>query len=387
MPLNYASVESFASKFVEQSLQRQAETNKIAAELTTAFEQAASVPDQLRQSIEQAEISEAKLYTAKPMHESLLSSYPLPQQPDQFTLLAADGSQIVPSRHRALQFGLINVGLFKVSFGSGLPPVIDLISELLDVDQLFTSDGTLIGDDEVALQRDLRERILIRDNITSEDTRPILTVTDGPLDLFYRSSIQAVTNRDAQSDVYQLDQRFEQEGVISAGYIDKPGAAMLDKMLEIYQKAQFPSEQTVDREKRRISDRALLSRRLLPGHRSALFEIISKRTPVNPQRLHCAFFYLNVAADAGTEWLARVEIPYWVAQKPQLVNFVHAVLYRDAQVLDSHPYPYSLHRAHELALVRQAEHEEIEHMLLSKLPQNAAGISPRSNKDHWKGQK
>ena len=206
------------------------------------------MPDQLRQSIEQAEISEAKLYTAKPMHESLLSSYPLPQQPDQFTLLAADGSQIVPSRHRALQFGLINVGLFKVSFGSGLPPVIDLISELLDVDQLFTSDGTLIGDDEVALQRDLRERILIRDNITSEDTRPILTVTDGPLDLFYRSSIQAATNRDAQSDVYQLDQRLEQEGVSSAGYIDKPGAAMLDKMVEIYQKAQSPSEQTVERD-------------------------------------------------------------------------------------------------------------------------------------------
>ena len=126
---------------------------------------------------------------------------------------------------------------------------------------------------------------------------------------------------------------------------------------------------------------------MLPGHRSALFEIISKRIPVNPQRLHCAFFYLNVAAEAGTEWLARVEIPYWVAQKTQLVNFVHAALYRDAQVLDSHPYPYSLHRAHELALVRQAEYEEIEHMLLSKLPQNAAGISPRSNKDHWKGQK
>jgi len=386
MPLNYASVESMASKFVEDSLRRQAETDKIAAELITAFEQAASVPDQLRQSIEQAEISEAKLHTAKPMHESLLSSFPLPQQPNQFTLLAADGSQIVPSRHRALQFGLINVGLFKVSFGSGLPPVIDLISELLDVDLLF-SDGTLKGDDEIALLRDLRERILIRDNITSEDVHPILTVTDGQLDLFYRSSIQAVTNRDAQSDVYQLDQRLEKEGVISAGYIDKPGAAMLDKMVEIYQKDQSPSEQTVERDKRQISDRALLAGRLLPGHRSALFEIISKRTPVNPQRLHCAFFYLNVAAEAGTEWLARVEIPYWVSQKPQLVNFVHAVLYRDAQVLDSHPYPYSLHRAHELALVRQAEHEEIEHMLLSKLPQNTAGISPRSNKDHWKGQK
>lgn len=117
MPINYASVENLASKFVEQSLQRQAESDQLAAQMSAVFELASGTPDQLCQSIEQAEITETKLYTAKPMHEALLSSFPLPQQPDEFTLLAADGSQIVPSRHRALQFGLINVGLFKVRFG------------------------------------------------------------------------------------------------------------------------------------------------------------------------------------------------------------------------------------------------------------------------------
>lgn len=387
MPINYASVENLASKFVEQSLQRQAESDQLAAQMSAVFELASGTPDQLCQSIEQAEITETKLYTAKPMHEALLSSFRLPQQPDEFTLLAADGSQIVPSRHRALQFGLINVGLFKVRFGSSQPPIIDLVSELLNLDEIFTPDGSLISDDDIALQRDLRERRLIRENITSEDLPPVLTVTDGPLDLFYRSSIQGGKNQQAQSEVYQLDQRLEQEGVISAGYIDKPGAAMLDNMLEIYQNSQSAASPAPEKKKRRVSDRALLSRRLMPGHRSALFEIISRRTPVNPQRLHCAFFYLNVAADAGAEWLVRVEIPFWSSQKAELVNFVHAALYNDAQVLDTHPYPYALHRAHELALVRQAEYEEIENLLLGKMPRETRGVSSRSNKDHWKGQK
>ena len=105
---------------------------------------------------------------------------PLPARPLNFTLLAVDGSQIVPNRHRALQFGLINIGIFKVHFNSGEPPMIDLISELL-ISISFLLTGS-ISEDEVGLQRDLRERVLIRDSITSEDPRPFLTLTDGPLD-------------------------------------------------------------------------------------------------------------------------------------------------------------------------------------------------------------
>ena len=58
-----------------------------------------------------------------------------------------------------------------------------------------------------------------------------------------------------------------------------------------------------------------------------------------------------------------------------------------AQVLDSHPYPYSLHRAHELAVVKQAEYEEIENLLLSKFPDGIEITGYRSNKDYLKGLK
>jgi hypothetical protein len=131
----------------------------------------------------------------------------------------------------------------------------------------------------------------------------------------------------------------------------------------------------------------LLADRIAPGDRSALFEIISKRREDTGNRLRVAFFYLNVSSTRAHPWLARVEIPYWISQQPDLVALIHAVLYNDAQVLDSHPYPYSLHRAHELAVVKQAEYEEIENLLLSKLSEDSNITGYRSNKDYLKGLK
>ena len=287
MPLNYAAVEKNANKYIEQSLEWLAEARRLAHELNALYDQAAQDPQTLHQAIEQAELTQAALYTAKPSHEPPLASFPLPAPPENFTLLAADGSQIVPNRHRALQFGLINIGIFKVHFGSGEPPLIDLISELLDFDQLFI-DGSLISEDEVGLQRDLRERVLIRESITSEDPRPFLTLTDGPLDLFYRSSIKGEAAQDAQRTVWELDQNFEREGILSAGYIDKPGSTMLTNMLDLYQNTSKGSRKRANKAKL-ISDSALLKDRLEPGHRSALFRSLPTH-PANPHRLRCAFF-------------------------------------------------------------------------------------------------
>ena len=385
MPLNYASVDNNASHYAEQAKNWLIECKKIAGELNALFNEAASDPEHLRQMIEYAQDIKSTLYLAKPLQEDPLKSYPAPALPHNYTLLSADGSQIVPNRHRALQFGLINIGILTVGFGSGQPPEIKLVSELLDHDEIISDDGNLASEDDIALIRDLRERVLIRDEITAQLTRPILTVTDGPLDIFYRSDIQGKKAQAAQKEVYQLDQHLQQEGILSAGYIDKPGSSMLNNMLEIFK--EFGSEPKLKAEKRRISDRLLLGNRINPGERSAVFEIISKRRGDPVDRLRVAFFYLNVSTVKDHPWLARVEIPFWITQQPELVGLIHAILFADALVLDSHPYPYSLHRAHELAIVKQAEYEEIENMLLAKFPENGEITGYRSNKDFLKGLK
>ena len=269
MPLNYASVDNNASHYAEQAQNWLIECKQIAGQLNTLYNEAVSDTERLRQIIEYAKDIKSTLYLAKPLQEDPLRSYAAQALPANYTLLSADGSQIVPNRHRALQFGLINIGILTVSFGSRQPPEIKLVSELLDHDEIIDEDGNLASEDDIALIRDLRERVLIRDEITLQLTRPILTVTDGPLDIFYRSDIQGKKAQAAQKEVYQLDQHLQQVGILSAGYIDKPGSSMLHNMLEIFK--EFGSEPKRSPEKRRISDRLLLGNRINPGERSAVF--------------------------------------------------------------------------------------------------------------------
>ena len=82
---------------------------------------------------------------------------PAPASVIDATLIAADGSQINPDRHAAIQFCLINVGAIVMRMQSGESPQIDTNSELLYGDELETKYGTMT-DGMVALKRDLRER-------------------------------------------------------------------------------------------------------------------------------------------------------------------------------------------------------------------------------------
>ncbi len=387
MPLNYASVDQNASRYAEQANNWLAESRKATGKLRSLFEEACLDTEGLKKTIEQARLSKPKLYLAKPLHEDLLQSYPLGGLPESYTLLTVDGSQIVPSRHRSLQFGLINIGMLTVRFGSGEPPATKLVTELLSYEEILRDDGNLISEEDIALIRDMRERTLIANEISPSLPRPVLTVTDGPLDLFFPSDIQGKKAQAAQREVFEIDQYMEREGILSAGYIDKPGSSMLHNMLDVFAELRGSTMPSQQNRKLSVRDRLLLADRILPGERSALFEIISKRPSEPADRLRVAFFYLNVSNTAEHPWLARVEIPFWLSQHPELVSLVHAALYNDAQVLDSHPYPYSLHRAHELAVVRQAEYEEIENLLLSRFPADSQLSGYRSNKDYLKGLK
>ena len=386
MPLNYAQLEHSRGQFAAQYAAWQAELNNRASILKGLFSEAAAKPDLLRQAIEEAEQQLTNLYLAKPTDEPILTHKGLPCTPASYTLIAADGSQIVPSRHRALQFGVVNVGLIKAHIGSGEAPEIRVETELLALDQIQTAEGTLIGEDEVALLRDLAERKLIRQAVSPDDLEPVITLTDGPLDVFYRSTIQGDRGQEVQREVFEIDQDLRRRSVVTAGYIDKPGSAMLSRMLAIFQcKRQGLPLESNNRELN-LSDRIILQEILrLPGERSAIFEAITRSARKPASSLPVAFFYLNVSNDENEPCLVRLEFPLWVSEVPGLVDMLHAVIYKEAQVLDSHPYPYLLHRSHELAVVKRVEADEIEVMLQSQLDPEIRLHQQRSNKDYLKG--
>jgi hypothetical protein len=74
------------------------------------------------------------------------------------------------------------------------------------------------------------------------------------------------------------------------------------------------------------------------------------------------FFYLNVG-DNEHPWPVRVEIPAWVAEDQNLLNLLHAALVDQCRQMGTRPFPYLLHRAHEIALVSYEDKRQIENWL------------------------
>ena len=114
--------------------------------------------------------------------EPLDGRYPLPEMPEQATILAADGSQITPDRHAQVNFCLINVGAIEVRLGLPDPPQMTVQSQLFYDEQLYTPSGTM-SEAQVALLRDLNERKWLVE-LAKNAPPPVITFTDGPMELW-----------------------------------------------------------------------------------------------------------------------------------------------------------------------------------------------------------
>ena len=73
---------------------------------------------------------------------------------------------------------------------------------------------------------------------------------------------------------------------------------------------------------------------------------------------------------------ARVEIPQWVAADHKKIDRLHSTLIQQCRMLGNQPYPYVLHRAHEIATVRFKEHDDLLRMITTELINH--GIQPSS---------
>ncbi|MFZ5822484.1 MAG: DNA double-strand break repair nuclease NurA [Chloroflexota bacterium] len=341
-----------------------------ARDLLSAY---ASELDALRAMVDAAKRADPNLRCALPLDEALASSYPRLDPAPQAILIAADGSQVNPDRHAATQFCLINVGVIVMHTGSGAAPEIRTHSELLYGDELDTQTGVMT-EGMVALRRDLEERSQLEELSRGMDGA-VVTFTDGPIELWgARDGEDAKAYVDALNNYKSVLSRLQERGVITAGYVDKPAASLVVRLLEIAS-ASVGQDAILSNLRdyhplRGVSDRWLFGEKsaplLPPGHRSAVFGIQSKSEKDYQGALSLRFFYLNVGAD-GHPWPVRVEIPKWVADDREKLDLLHAVLVEQCRMMGSKPYPYLLHRAHEVAVVRQEEKYQVEQMLAQEL--------------------
>ena len=369
MPINYQEIYSQIKeigKGAKEIRKKKEEAQASARDLLTAYN---NELDLLRSKVDSAKQADSNIRCAYPLNESLASSYPPPVSVVQATLIAADGSQINPDRHAAIQFCVVNVGAIQMKLNSGETPDIFTDTELLYGDDLLPN-GFPLSDGMVALKRDLAERTKL-DKLSKGIQGSVVTFTDGPIELWGAKGEDAGTYEEIVQKYLGVLSRLQGRDVITAGYVDKPSADLVVRLLEI---ASADNEQIQKLKEfhplRSVSDRWLYGEQknplLPPGHRSAVFGIQSNSEKKYTGVLSLHFFYLNVGTE-GHPWPVRVEIPKWVADDKAKLDLLHGVLVEQCRMMGSKPYPYLLHRAHETAVVKMEEKQQIEQMLAMEL--------------------
>jgi hypothetical protein len=340
----------------------------------------------LRQKVEDVVRNyDPSIRCALPVKETLTASFSLPPLPDELTILAADGSQITPDRNAEVYYALINVGAIKIRRGLSDPPITTTVSQLLYDDQLYTSSGT-ITDARLALMRDLNERTILA-KLAQESSPPVVTFTDGPMELWIGVAVsnQEITENAEILEAYlQSLSTLHGLGVSTAGYVDRPSANLVIRTLEV---AMTPQTNLTDINSlhplRGVTDIALYREILKSGERSPVFALQSQSAKSYKGPLGLHFFYLNVG-QSERPYLARVDIPAWVADNAEILDILHAALIDQCQIMGMRPYPYLLHRAHETAVVRLEEKEQVTLMIVQELRKRGLKVGDRSSKQSAK---
>ncbi len=310
--------------------------------------------------------------------EAMDKSYPLPPCPERLTVIASDGSQILPDQHAITLYYLINTGSIVYQHGSNRKPETYNPKPLLcyEPDDILDEQGRLILPGEVNIKRDMSEMEVLTQlapAYTEPGTEPVIALIDGQL------SLRVIDLPFGQQKEYQdkyvamLNTLRESQALIG-GYIDRPRSTFVLALLHLAHLGLVGiTEEALGQTLFRHLTDIDLFQFLGAGERSAIFQVKAKGTEKYEQAGHAIhFFYLNVSKNEHSPNLARVEIPGWMANNKSKLNILHAAIVRQAYLNGN--YPYVLARAHELAVISNDEREAVEMMLAVEM--RRYGLSP-----------
>lgn len=303
--------------------------------------------------------------------ETLSGAFPAPAPPDDFSVVAADGSSIPPDRHSPVRFYVINTGHAVLTYGRNPDAHLDSEGKLyFEEKDLYISPG--------------------RKNIPVEGTRLGMTMEMAELQALLaasRSAIQpAVALRDGSLILWALQNEDEEvqhrflgefkaclEGFRASripviGYVSYTGSHDLANTLRVWLCQDDPSdcdvcslaegERTLCAFLNTTLDRQLFDGLLQDGERSDVFE--SRSAILERYGDHrIQFFYMNVGGE-----IARIEAPQWVMGDTEMLERVQAVIYDQCQRSGGYPpYPPALQEAHEQAVIGTAERRLVEELV------------------------
>jgi hypothetical protein len=317
-----------------------------------------------------------KLRAARPLdrNEPLDVAVPAPRPPARATLIATDGSQILPNHHAAHLYSLINVGVIIYGHGlDGAPeqftrPTLDYPGKgqpaggsKLDG---FTDNGGLVN-----LRRDRAEIETLARTVWEQRQaqQPLIAILDQRL-LYWPAAGSGEAGGRGEKIVQAWQEAMTNirlcDGLL-VGYLARSLKQSVLTMLAALDinDPNFEQQRLTSRDSTTgLTDAWLFSRLVEPGQRSKVFIDVSQHNndfrdgdPLN----EVCFFYLNPGQSGRL--IARVDLPMWVAGDPDAVDAVHALIIDQCQILGD--YPYVLARADEIAVVGRRDQENLNLMI------------------------
>jgi len=333
--------------------------------------------------------------------EGLNKRHPLPPSPNDFTVLAADGSHIDVDRHQSTRCYLINTGSVALSYGSHPEAHLASIPRLYSEDKdLAISppgggreqpvEGTILG-----VKRSIEEcQCLTGLAAEMPPGSAALALLDGTLILWgleaYPDFVTETLLHDGLLKCLDAMKKLNKDHRLAlASYISFPRSTDVLNVLRVV----VCPDDVPDCDKRcppgrerdceglaGVRDRDIFINLLAEGERSALFISPSKIVKEHYGGHRVYFYYL-----CEGEEIARIEIPQWVAENAELLNLTHGLVYD--QCKRGHGYPVALSEAHEQAVVTGADRENFRELVETTLveehlPSPSSGKS-QSKRTRW----
>jgi hypothetical protein len=312
---------------------------------------------------------------ARPL-EPLSTRSERPVCPQQWAVIATDGSQIAPSRHEVSPCYLINIGKIWYTYGTGDLPVQESEPFLYYREQdLYTQikrQQVGVSEQHIGIERSLKEVEELAHLAEKASLRglPVLAMIDGAL-LSLQGDVHVLSGA-IQEQIYQRTasafERIRRAQVPLCAYVSQSRRSEVIHFLRL-ERCPYPEalcDVTCQEEGQEpcggmhpFPDRALWEPLLQPGERSPLF-VTTQRLPDILQPHQTCFFYLHVGGE-----VARIEIPRWVADHPDWTDWVHTLTL--AQVEKGMGYPIALAEAHHRAVVKSADRSQFYAMLSRKM--------------------
>lgn len=271
----------------------------------------------------------------------------------EYCVVASDSSFVAPDKHRGALSHLINVGRVMIHYGDRPAAELDNVpnhyaESVLDGDEMMSSKL-------LAARCALRELQELYE--WAEKFRADVALVDGSLMQLVNVLSKEEQVRSVMSEYFETLEGFREIGVPVVGYISQPASQMVMRavrMLACDKPApceKKPTEPCGCQTLWSIDDTDLVWELLDENQRSPVFEpIYSHLVGDNAEGMkEIVFAYMATQYE-----LVRLEFPLWVAEDGLLDKVIGTILH---QCKLGQGYPNALTRAHQFAVLHNADRE------------------------------